>query len=82
MKKVIHYTSVKILINKVLPVTGAREQIASSNATRNFVGAYHKIKAKYPQLYLNEFIYKLNRRYFGTKIFDRLFIASIIAIGK
>lgn len=53
--------------------------IAISNAKRNFVGTYHKIKAKYLQLYLNEFIYKLNRRYFGTKIFEKLVIASITA---
>lgn len=51
--------------------------IAISNAKRNFVGTYHKIKAKYLQLYLNEFVYKLNRRYFGERIFDRLVIASI-----
>jgi len=55
--------------------------IAISNAKRNFVGTYHKIKKKYLQLYLNEFVYKLNRRYFGEQIFDRLVIASIIANG-
>ena len=31
--------------------------IAISNAKRNFVGNYHKIKKKYLQLYLNEFVY-------------------------
>lgn len=55
--------------------------IAISNAKRNFAGTYHKIKKKYLQLYLNEFIYKLNRRYFGERIFDRLIIASITASG-
>lgn len=55
--------------------------IAISNAKRNFVGTYHKIKKKYLQLYLNEFVYKLNRRYFGEQIFDRLVIASITANG-
>ncbi|MFT5737520.1 MAG: hypothetical protein ACJAU2_000356 [Maribacter sp.] len=55
--------------------------IAISNAKRNFVGTYHKIKAKYLQLYLNQFIYKLNRRYFGERIFDRLIITSIITNG-
>lgn len=55
--------------------------IAISNAKRNFVGTYHKIKAKYLQFYLNEFVYKLNRRYFGEKLFDRLVIASITANG-
>ena len=38
-------------------------------------GIYHKIKGKYLQLYLDEFCYKLNRRYFGEKLFDRLVIA-------
>jgi hypothetical protein len=37
--------------------------IAISNAKRSFAGNYHKIKRKYLQLYLNEFVYKLNRRY-------------------
>lgn len=54
--------------------------IAISNAKRNFVGTYHKIKKKYLQLYLNEFIYKLNRRYFGERLFDRLVIASITGL--
>ncbi|SHF85480.1 ISXO2-like transposase domain-containing protein [Flavobacterium segetis] len=51
--------------------------IAISNAKRNFLGNHHKIKGKYLQLYLNEFVYKLNRRYFGDKLFDRLVIAGI-----
>ena len=46
-----------------------------SNAKRNFLGNYHKIKGKYLQLYLNEFVYKLNWRYFGEKLFYRLNIA-------
>ncbi|MCF8299364.1 MAG: IS1595 family transposase, partial [Saprospiraceae bacterium] len=29
----------------------------------------------YLQLYLDEFCYKLNRRYFGDRLFDRLAIA-------
>ena len=49
--------------------------IAISNAKRNLLGNYHKIKRKYLQLYLNEFIYKLNRRYFGDSLFERLIIA-------
>ncbi len=51
-----------------------------SNAKRNFLGNYHKIKRKNLQLYLNEFVYKLNRRYFGDKIFDRLVIANITGL--
>jgi len=28
------------------------------------------------QLYLNEFVYKLNLKYFGEKIFDRLVVTN------
>jgi len=54
--------------------------LAISNAKRNMLGNYHKIKRKYLQLYLNEFIYKLNRRYFGERIFERLVIANITGL--
>lgn len=54
--------------------------ITISNAKRNLLGNYHKIKGKYLQLYLNEFVYKLNRRYFGDKLFDRLVIAGITGL--
>ena len=56
--------------------------IAISNAKRNFLGNYHKIKGKYLQLYLNEFVYKLNRRYFEEKLFDRLVIAGITGLWQ
>ena len=39
-----------------------------------------KAKRKYLQLYLNEFIYKLNRRYFGDRLFERLIIANITGL--
>ena len=53
--------------------------IAIANLKRNLLGVYHKIKWEYLQNYLNEFCYKLNRRCFGDKLFDRLIIASINA---
>jgi hypothetical protein len=46
--------------------------IIIANAKRTLLGIYHKIKGKYLQLYLDEFCYKLNRRYFKTNVFDRL----------
>jgi hypothetical protein len=49
--------------------------IAISNAKRTLLGIYHKIKGKYLQFYLDEFCYKLNRRYFGDRLFDRLTLA-------
>ncbi|GGP06544.1 hypothetical protein GCM10010992_26970 [Cloacibacterium rupense] len=54
--------------------------IAISNAKRNLLGNYHRIKRKYLQFYLNEFIYKLNRRYLGDKLFERLVIANITGL--
>lgn len=49
--------------------------ITISNAKRSLLGTFHKIKAKYLQSYLDEFCYKLNRRYFGNRVFDRLTLA-------
>jgi hypothetical protein len=50
--------------------------IAISNAKRNLLGIYHKIRGEYLQNYLDEFVYKLNRRYFYS-VFDRLIVASV-----
>lgn len=50
--------------------------IAISNAKRTLLGVYHKIKREYLQSYLDEFVYKLNRRYFKS-IFERLVVASV-----
>jgi hypothetical protein len=54
--------------------------IAITNAKRQFLANHHKIQLKYLQLYLNEFVYKLNRRYFGEKLFERLVIANITGL--
>ncbi|SHE36259.1 ISXO2-like transposase domain-containing protein [Mariniphaga anaerophila] len=54
--------------------------ITISNAKRNFLENYHKIKGKYLQMCLNEFVYKLNRRYFGEKLFDRFVIAAVTGL--
>jgi len=51
--------------------------ISIGNAKRLLLDIHHKIKPKYLQSYLNEFCYKLNRRYFGETQFDRLLIASV-----
>jgi hypothetical protein len=51
--------------------------VAISNLKKNLLGIYHMVSEKYLQNYLDEFVYKLNRRYFGEKLFDRLIIASI-----
>lgn len=50
--------------------------IAITNAKRNLLGIYHVIKEKYLQHYLDEFCFKLNRRY-NPKVFDNLVISLI-----
>lgn len=49
--------------------------IAISNAKRTLLGIYHKIKGVYLQRYLDEFCYKLNRRYYNNNRFERLTLA-------
>lgn len=48
--------------------------VAISNAKRTLLGIYHVIKEKYLQQYLDEFCFKLNRRYssdlFGNLVFS------------
>lgn len=60
-------------VGKMLP----RVHIAISNAKRLLLNTYHDIKPEYLQSYLNEFCYKINRRYFGQNLFDRLMIATV-----
>ncbi|SFS95085.1 ISXO2-like transposase domain-containing protein, partial [Porphyromonadaceae bacterium NLAE-zl-C104] len=50
---------------------------AISNAKRQLLGVYYKIKPEYLQYYLNQFCYKFNRRYFGENQFERLLIAAV-----
>jgi len=49
--------------------------IQISNAKRDFLGKYHKISGKHLQRYLDEFCYKVNRRYFGKNLFNRVLVA-------
>lgn len=50
---------------------------AISNLKKNLLGIYHMVTEKYIQNHIDEFVYKLNRRYFGEKLFDRLIIAVV-----
>lgn len=58
-------------IEKVLPWV----HTMISNAKRSLIGIHHMISKKYYQDYLDEFCYKVNRRYFGERLFDRLLFA-------
>jgi hypothetical protein len=73
---------VKKHISKVIPPKEAGKElpcvhIAISNAKRNLLNNFHHVDDTYLQNYLDEFTYRLNRRYCGDKIFDRLLIACI-----
>lgn len=47
-----------------------------ANVKRQLLGIYHMVSDKYLQNYLDEFCYKLNRRYFEGFRFDRLLVAA------
>jgi hypothetical protein len=70
-------------VSKVIPPEKAGKElpwvhIAISNAKRNFLNNFHHVDDTYLQNYLDEFSYRLNRRYFGEKLFGRLIIACIL----
>ncbi|MGN6647363.1 MAG: IS1595 family transposase [Cytophaga sp.] len=49
-----------------------------SNCKRLLLGVHHSIRKEYLQNYLNEYVYKLNRRYLEDEdIFDRLLVAGV-----
>ena len=50
--------------------------IAIANAKRTLLGIYHVIKEKYLQYYLDEFCFKLNRRY-SSNLFDNLVLSVV-----
>lgn len=51
---------------------------AIGNAKKVLQGIFHRVNPEYLQNYLDEFCYKLNRRYFGLNIFDRTLIACTL----
>lgn len=56
--------------------------IKISNAKRNLLGNYHKVKGTYLQLYQDEYVYKLKRRYFEDRLFERVVIANITGLWR
>jgi transposase-like protein len=78
------YVDLKNLVNLHVSCKSTRESvdelkcvhIAIANAKRNLLGIYHVIKEKYLQHYLDEFCFKLNRRY-NTNLFDNLIVSLI-----
>lgn len=56
------------MVGRMLPWV----HISISNAKRSILDTYHDVKADFLQLYLNEFCYKFNRRYFSFHLFEKL----------
>lgn len=52
--------------------------IAIGNVKRILNGIFHHIKPEYLQGYLDEFCYKLNRRYMKTNVFHRCLVAMTL----
>jgi len=61
------------MVGKMLPWV----HISISNAKRELLDIHHNSKLEYLQFYLNEYCYKVNRRYFNDKVFDRLLLAGV-----
>ncbi|TNE82069.1 MAG: IS1595 family transposase [Bacteroidetes bacterium] len=61
--------------DKHLPWVG----IVTANLKRFLLGTYHSVSPKYLNRYLAEFSYRLNRRYFGLGIFQRLLNISVLS---
>ena len=51
--------------------------ISISNAKRNLLDKFHRIGDYYLQNYLDEFTYKLNRRFMFERLFEHLLIACV-----
>ena len=51
---------------------------AIGNAKKVLQGIYQHTRTEYLQNYLDEFCYKLNRRYFGNDIFGRILVACTL----
>jgi hypothetical protein len=51
---------------------------AIGNLKRVLQGIFHHIRPEYLQNYIDEFCYKLNRRYFGNAIFQRALITLTV----
>lgn len=62
----------KELADKLLPWV----HTAIANAKRVLLCAYHRINGEYLQNYLDEFCYRLNRRYMSGIMFERLLLAA------
>ena len=74
-KKRFHHTS-EVVPNEEIDKKLPWVHIIISNAKRLLINTYHRIDADFLQNYLNEFVYKLNRRYVAN-IFENILTAAV-----
>ena len=77
LKEHVHSHTASVIPHQELPNVLLWVHTAISNAKRQLLDVYYKMKPEYLQYDLNQFCYKFNRRYFGEKQFDRLLIAAV-----
>ncbi len=77
LKEHVHSHMASVIPPEKLPCILPWVHTAISNAKRQLLGVYYKMKPEYLQYYLNQFCYKFNRRYFGEKHFERLLVAAV-----
>lgn len=77
LKEHVHSHTACVISNEELSNLLPWVHTVISNAKRQLLGVYYKMKPEYLQYYLNQFCYKFNRRYFGEKQFDRLLVAAV-----
>ena len=71
------------LITEKIPSSQAHIKLpwvhtAIGNVKKVLQGIFHRINPEFLQNYLDEFCFKLNRRYFGLRIFDRTLVACTL----
>ncbi len=77
LEKVFPNSIKRVVEGKDAPTVLPWVHVSISRAKAMLLAVYHGVKDEYLQLYLDEFCWKLNRRYFGERTFDRLIIASV-----
>jgi hypothetical protein len=79
------HRGLKRLVKKHVPITLPGKEGSKilpwvhttiSNAKAVLLATYHGVSEGYIQNYLSEHCYKLNRRYHGFRLFDRLVVAA------
>lgn len=56
--------------------------IVIGNAKAFILGTYHGLPSKYLDAYLDEFCFRFSRRFFGSKLFDRLSLALAVSSAE